>query len=347
MVRIFRVHFVAVAHQQPRSLLDFILPLVLFPCLSAAAKRLVFQNVTLMRTYMVSSECSLGGPYRLPYTGVDRVDQKLCALVSIFQVVMSSDFHSFLDYFVWSGGFLVVLSFMYMEAARDSRPSWLPLLFGILIQMLTFGVTIPLYWLIFLLFALRCQPDRAMANKIASLKAEATLFGLLFGAFLPTYLVTAMRNPYMTALWQIFPIFTSALQKVYSIIRSKTSSTHTTHGTRTNLALLLYTGCSLVSIYTHANILIPMLKSPSSISKFLLPSLTPLEPSDSLQVIVLDLLQWDFVFGCLSSVIVMLWFARSLRGALSMLMWLTLAIPCFGPSAAIAGVLAWREITLN
>jgi hypothetical protein len=323
---------------------DLIIPAALFPCLCAGALRLIFRNIVLLQAHIASTECAQGGRSNVLYTGISNIDTHLCGVVAVFQAVMTPNALPFLDYFLFSC-VPTVISFIYMEAARSgpkaSRLITTPIIIGTLIQTATFGFSMALYSLVYIMFTLHGTPGQ-LGRKIPAVKAEAVIFSILFGGILPTYLMETMQNPYMTALWQPFPFYISCLRELYTVIRSTTPVSRLSG---TSLAVLLYTGGFIASVYLHYKTVIPKLfNDPSFVAAFFLPTTTPLTVASTVEAIGLDLLQWDFIFGYGSWLLMMLWFTKSARAALAIILWFLLAIPLLGPGAAGAGVLVWKEL---
>jgi len=77
------------------------------------------------------------------------------------------------------------------------------------------------------------------------------------------------------------------------------------------------------------------------------PSLAVPDVSSTVQVGVLDFIQWDIVLMSFSTFLALLWTVKSITQFIVMTVWLVVAGVVFGPGSAFVGVFAWREGVLN
>jgi hypothetical protein len=332
---------------------DVILPLVIFPALSALAYHYILGQLYESELGVkLESLCNPvhtnATPYLLQYTGFHGVDgHGLCPLVSFFHSALETpDASSFLAYFVGIGAPLVIIP--NVEGWRNGRNLFVafPMLFGLLGQSLTVGVTLPLYWLIFILTGAAKPKQNTKDAKgpiISQAHAEATIFGVIIGAIIPTVAMLILEDPYVTAIWQPYPIYVTIAQYIHLAIRPP--STHPESGYLTIRAL--YMGAFIICSSVHFSTLWPMIDDLSMLKTIFLPSLTAPDPSTSMGFRVHNVLKWDITFGFVSSVLATLWFAESGAQFFALAAWAVIGTPLVGPGAVVMGAALWRESHLQ
>ena len=154
-----------------------------------------------------------------------------------------------------------------------------------------------------------------------------------------------MDNPYYTAFWQPFPLWMLIAQLVHLFVRP--SSRHPQSGYRTIHAT--YISLFLFSAIPHVYFMVPIIIAGdyARFQSLYLPSLAVPDVSSTVQVVVLDVIQWDLIFFSASTILASLWTAKSATQFFGIIIWSGVASIAFGPGAAIAGAFAWREKMLN
>ncbi|KAF8637127.1 hypothetical protein AX17_003031 [Amanita inopinata Kibby_2008] len=375
-----------------RTTTNILLPILIFPALSAFAATYIFQhlfNSGLADTLnsqcpktLVTSE-TLGTtqtiyPYRLRYTGTDALDAQLCGFVAFFQyAIQPNDAEPlprlFLTYFIASG--LPMLSFLAVETLRyrlsveatGKRAKNILLsrfsVLGAIYQIVTVGVTIPIYWMFFVL-SRTSSPSRkntSYRSVLTRKHAEAVAFGVLIGGIIPSFGLIVLNDPHVSAIWQFFPFLVSVFKYLHLAIRSPRSSKKTND---TNDALdvvcLLYLLTAIIASSVHVSTVWPRLilqlsgkLERESLAALFIPARLYGSAWPTPSGLVLEFLQWDALFACAASVLATFWLAMDgyaegggWKTASRVACWHALAIPLVGPGASIAGVAIWRETRL-
>jgi len=327
--------------------------MLIFPTLSALAVNFIFghmfksglaANLTAQCPPTVTSlELT---PYRLPYTGLHLLDEKLCGLVAFFHAAMTPGPFPFLAYFMGTGAPLIAIPAV--ESFRKGRHFSIgyPLVVGFFCQVATVGVTMPVFWLLFIVSG-AAKLNRRSGNEqtlVTHAHAEAIIFGVCVGSIIPTACMFLLNDPLVTAIWQAFPVWVSIAQFGHHLFRP--ASRYPESGYKTVRAL--FVGLFIVSSSTHLASIWPKIGDLVALQFLFLPSIPVLNPATTtVELKVLDFLKWDAVFGFASSILATFWFARNAKQFTALLAWHVVAVPVFGPGAAIAGVAIWRESLLN
>lgn len=246
----------------------------------------------------------------------------------------------YLAYFVGTGSFLVTIPVV--EASRSSGSILaFYLIWGISGQIASLGVTTAVYWLFFALSEGN-RHNRVRGSMIISqAHAEAVTFGIVIGVAVPSIGMLILNDPYVTALWQIYPIYIYVAQAAHLFFRP--ASQHPQSGYRT--IQVFYILSFILSSSLHFSTLWPLMNDMESLKTYFLPSLSPITTTSGAKV--LDFLKWDYTFSIISTIMGTLWFAQSLEQILRLCAWYLLALPIFGPGAAVMGVALWRESVLH
>jgi hypothetical protein len=144
----------------------------------------------------------------------------LCPFVAFFHLAFTQPVLPLLTYFL--GTALPLLALPALEAVRPGRPAVLalPVLMGLAAQVFTFGAVLPLYWAVFIVSgAARASPSSSSSTTISALHVQAISFGLLAGALVPSACLVALRDPHVTALWQLFPLWQFIAQAAHLLVR--------------------------------------------------------------------------------------------------------------------------------
>jgi len=313
--------------------------------MTALCVNFLFSRTVISALY---AQCSPSGssntPYLLSYTGLDPIDNTLCILVAFFQTIMASSIpSSFLTYFLGTAGPLLVLPII--EAHRNGRNRLLayPLIWGLLSQTVSIGVTSTVYCLAFLLFDGAAKGHKNSLHLITQADAEAIVFGITAGAVIPTAAMVVLKDPYITAIWQPYPVYIYAAYFLH--LQFRPASRYSQSGFRTIQALFI--GCFIISSSVHISIVWPMINDYDTLRAFFLPSVSGLEHSTDLTLQLFDLWKWDFTVSFLSVAVASLWFASNLTQLMAIIAWYIGAIPTIGFGAAVTGVTIWRGNVLR
>ncbi|KAF8070074.1 hypothetical protein FPV67DRAFT_1486086 [Lyophyllum atratum] len=296
---------------------DTILPLVVFPSLILLAKRFIFGHLyeSGLAKHLAGA-CTPAAaavtPYHRPYTGVHHVDACLCPLVTFFHAALDEpDALSFLTYFVGVAAPLIAIPAI--EGWRAGRSGFIayPVIFGLLSQTLTVGMTFPIYWLIFMLSG-GANTSRTEA-KITRAHAEAIVFAIIVGGTIPSVCLLMLSDPQVTAIWQPYPIYVSLAQFLYLAFRP--ASKHSESGYKT--IRFLYISMFILTSSAHILTIWPLIMDFAAIQRR--------QPTVGIRV--LDFLKWDAGFGLGASIIATFWFARNVKEVVVMAFWNETAVP--------------------
>ncbi|KAI0050028.1 hypothetical protein FA95DRAFT_1570849 [Auriscalpium vulgare] len=284
------------------------------------------------------------GQYALKYTGLALVDSFACYLATFFQTSLGP---GNLPYFIhFLASWAVLIAFPFLEAARQGRPLILafPVIHGILYQTASAGVMYPLYWAAFILTGRASTRLPREHAKISQGHAEATLFGFIIGFVVLSGSMLVLKNPKVTALWQLFPVAIQVLVYLYN--RARPASDHP-HSGYTTVQATWFIGF-FISAISHIAVVYPKLGDGATLKHYFVPRVSvPYLRDHSLSLLAHVFLQWDETFTSGSSLLGSLWFAENLEEALRIAIWNLAITPVLGPGAATAGVLMWREWKLN
>ncbi|KDR81428.1 hypothetical protein GALMADRAFT_113712 [Galerina marginata CBS 339.88] len=326
-----------------------LLALVVFPSLTALAVSMLFgrfksAGMDLELRAHCQPASPLPTPYLIQYTGLSALDKALCPLVTFFHNIMDSPTSlSFLTYAIGIGAPLILLPLL--EAYRTGRRNLMayPVIWGLLTQIATVAIIIPIYWLVFILVE-GSQKSRSLSiRSFAQAEAEAIVFGVIIGAVIPSVAMLTMTDAYLTAIWQIYPAIVSIGQLLH--LQFRPVSLHPQSGYRT--MQVLYIACFVVSSSVHISTVWPLFNNFAAIKMLLLPSASPLHPSNGLNLHLLDFLKWDVIIAYSATALAMLWFTKNMKQVLTVLLWYSVAIPIFGFGAAVMGVAIWRDGVLD
>ncbi|KIK63545.1 hypothetical protein GYMLUDRAFT_241473 [Collybiopsis luxurians FD-317 M1] len=286
---------------------------------------------------------SAASPYHLSYTGVPTIDNVLCILVSVFHTSFEPKGVEFLTYFIASA--TPIVAHTYFEAGRRSRPFLLsfPLLFVQGFQIFTFGATFSFYWLLFILSGAADLQPSGRKTIITMGHVLAVVFGLAVGIGGITYAMIERQDPYITALWQVFPLVVSAASYFPTLVLPSHNSGRRESGY--NALRVFYVLSFLGIAYLHTNLL--RSKTTEELKAFFIPSLSVLPSSTPTELQAFDMFQWDMVFGLGASVLGSLWFGQDSAQVIALLAWNVVATPLVGPGAAFAATALWREGNLH
>jgi len=327
--------------------------LAVFPVLAAVALKAIWMPMLLPGGKTVlHSFCPANAyghhalqlfPFRLRYTGIDTVDQMLCGLVTTFQLVMAdADAYKFANYFLT--GFLPICIIMGVEALRPGVGALisLPNLFFFIAQFASLGATIPIYWAFYIASG-NLKKRRAVAlSRIPRSQVVAFIFAFIVGSVLPVEAMFHLSDPYVTAMWQFYPIFVAISQYFHS--KAVPPSTEFNPGFP--YIRFLYIGSFILSSSAHIAVVLPNITGLSWPSAFDLPTLNPTSISTSTTFLIHNLLKWDFAFAAGSFALGSLWFARSFKELIGFVLWYAVATPVVGIGSAVMGVFIYDDAVL-
>jgi hypothetical protein len=184
--------------------------------------------------------------------------------------------------------------------------------------------------------------------KILNADALSIMFGLFVGFFIPSIaMLMTLTDPYITAIWQAFPLWVGIAQQFHlTLVRRRSSHT----GAQSGYALtqLTYAISFVVSAVAHAVVFYPRLNT-SNLAETDWVSLRHLYvPGPPLRKLnrSMEFLQWDMWLAFGSSMLAALWFGRSLMQVVLLAVWQIVASVVLGPGAALAAIYMWREAKL-
>ncbi|KAG2366826.1 hypothetical protein BDR07DRAFT_1395206 [Suillus spraguei] len=262
----------------------------------------------------------------------------MCALVALFHALLDPAYRPLVAELMT--GLAAVTMILFVEAARENRSIFLrvPAVVGVLFQLFSFAVIMPIYYIAFILSGAAIgSPVKGRSTKITQGSAEALLFALIAGYIIPT-----MRYTTATALWQGYPIIMALAQFVYLVIRPS-RDVESGYATIQAMYGLIFVTSAIFHIYYTW----PLVFNIQEFQKVLVSQLALSKRPLSLPEGVAAVIQWDAVFGIGSTFLMTFWFAQSVKEMVSLLVWHVLSSVVFGPGAAIAGVLLFREARLN
>jgi hypothetical protein len=254
----------------------------------------------------------------------------------------SSTSSSFLTYFLGTAGPFVILPFLEAYRIGQSRLLVYPLIWGLGSQAASLAVTSTVYCFVFLLLGGVERGNKSSLRLITQADAEAIVFGIIAGAVIPTAVMLALQDPYVTAIWQLYPVYVCSTHFLHLQIRP--ASQYSQSGYKTIQGL--FVGCFIISSSIHISIVWPMINDYDTLRAFFIPSVSMLDPSTDLTLQTFNLLKWDFAFSFASVVIASLWFASNLKQFIGIIAWYIGAIPIIGFGAAVTGVAIWRDNVL-
>ncbi|KAF9257783.1 hypothetical protein L218DRAFT_990874 [Marasmius fiardii PR-910] len=323
------------------------LPWIVFPPLTAAA----FYCITIFSqinglSEALSEGCPVtahgGTPFRLVYSGIDGLDKFLCILVNVFHAAFEPNSRLFLSYFMSQGAPIFLLIFYESARKRTHFILRYPVIFASLMQTVTFGATFSFYWLPFITTG-AAKATGSTDSIVTQADAEAVVFGNVLGIGLPTIAMLVLLNPYMTAIWQFIPVFASLATLLHLLFRPRKN--HPQSGYKTIRAS--YVISFAIDAIMHMLLVIPKLRNPKSLKAFLLPSLTLNTSNATTEQLVLNLLQFDFVFGMGATLLATLWLARNPRELGALFLWTVVGTIMVGPGTVVAATALWRESQLH
>jgi hypothetical protein len=266
----------------------------------------------------------------------------LCTLVTAFHIAFkSSDSLTLVKYFIGVAAPLVVVPAI--ESCRPGRSKFIayPNLFAMASQVVTGAQIIPLYWLCFILTGGAGSGRLNSKNThISQAAAEAVVFGIIIGAVIPSVAMLVFDDPYVTAIWQFYPLLVSIAQQMHLLFRPVSRYPQSGHQTILGLYIATFIFCSSIHIAT----VWPMVSDIDTMKRVFVPLMTLPTTMDNC---VFHLFKWDLGIAFGSSILATFWLANSWSQLIFLVAWSGFATPIFGPGAATMGPFLWREISLQ
>lgn len=280
----------------------------------------------------------------LSYTGLNPIDTILCYLVAFFHSILASSTpSSFLTYFLGTGGPLILLPIVEAHRTGQNRLLAYPLIWLLGSQSVTMATISTVYCLAFLLSGGVATGRKSSLCLITQADAEAIVFGIVAGAVIPTTAMLVLNDPYVTAIWQPYPVYVSVARFLH--LQFRPASQYSQSGYKTIQALFI--GCFIISSSIHISIVWPMMNDYDTLTAFFIPSVSAPEPSIDLTLQAFDLLKWDFVLSFVSVAVCSLWFASNIKQFMAIIAWYIGAIPTIGFGAAVMGLAIWCDNILG
>ncbi|KAG1749087.1 uncharacterized protein EDB91DRAFT_833339 [Suillus paluster] len=328
-----------------------VLPTAIFLPMSYVAMQIVFgrhmyQSGTglQLREHCSAPIGTEGYPLRLAYTGYPDLDYRMCALVALFKALLNPAYRPLVAELFTALAAVTMIPFV--EAAREKRSIFLgmPAAVGVLFQLFSFAVIMPVYYVALILSGAAIgSPVKGRATKITQGSAEALLFALVVGYIIPTVCMVVFQDTISTALWQGYPIIMAFAQFLHLIIRPSSRYVKSGYVTIQAMYGLIFVTSAILHIYYTW----PLFFDIQQFQKVLVPQLALSRHPLSLAEGVAAVIQWDAVFGVGSTLLVTFWFAQGMKEVALLFLWHALVSVAFGPGAAIAGVLSFREARIN
>lgn len=313
---------------------DTILPLLLFPTISALAGILILPNVAEVEPFF-RTQCPPGSKHYIPLTRNPAVDETLCVLISVFHTGLETKevMSPFVSYFLATVVPPVML-FISIESSRKGRRfvvSYTSLISGVFAQVVSFAVSMPIFWLYFILSA------RFVKGRVTQIHAEASVLGMLIGWVIPSIFLVTHVDPVITVAWNFAPITSFISQLLPMLLRAPATKS----GFRT--VQVAYVVCFLVAASVHIKMAMDEFSTLSSMQTFFVPTLREKEIPRAM----LNVFQWDFALGVGACMLGSLWFARNAAEVATIALWYPVASVFVGPGAAFTAVALCRESFLE
>ncbi|KIY69851.1 hypothetical protein CYLTODRAFT_420292 [Cylindrobasidium torrendii FP15055 ss-10] len=311
--------------------------ILLLPALSVGVRILLKPNLVALVTDFVPQCRAATSPYYMPITSgtVPRVESMLCTLLSVFHLAMEDEHaNAFLGYFgtTWITPLLLFTS---LESSRKNRQyivSLSQLFFGFASQLFTLGVVMPWYFLYFIVFLSDKQ-----ARPTTQRQAEASIFGVLVGWTATSVAMTRLTSPTNTTIFQFAPIIAFLAQEVYLSLRASTKPGYP-------IVKATYILFFFAAAAKHiATAVVKFHGDLHAFGSFMVPTLH----ADSLAGAALNVFQLDFWAVAIAGGLATMWFARSQKQLIGLVLWSVLGGTVFGSGAAFCAAALWRESTLE
>jgi len=279
-------------------------------------------------------EFELNQAYRVPYTGFHYLDVYLCILVSFFQPAIHPYPHPVLVYFLGTHAPLVITPMIEGRRERSHPLISFPSVTWGVYQVVTIGVGVPWYWLVFILTGSHHRAGKDAT--ISQVQAEAIVFSFFFGSLVPFFAMVYFDSIYATAFWQPFPLWLSMAEQIYLyFVRKPTSAAHANNSYQIiqTLNFLVLVSSSIVHLTIATSVW----------------GIRGIKEGDHglLRKGVAEFLTTDITFGFGVSLLATLWLGKDLKEIILLAIWSVVGGVMLGPGAALAGTAMWREHKLR
>ncbi|KAG8733504.1 hypothetical protein FRC11_005675 [Ceratobasidium sp. 423] len=324
-----------------------ILVVFLLPCMSFCAAR-IFLGIFRDSTQPSLNEwCQKGGPpmtpARLAYIGHDAFDSLMCVIVAFMREALDEGRAKFFSELYATFGPSAIIPFIEMRRAgyRSSVVLVSMLVLGVLYQIFSGAVILPLWWTIHLLSSGR------NAVSLHPHYVEGTFIGYLLGYLLVSVVLVASQTIAANVVWQIFPVSIVIIQSFYLVYQRYA------HGDAPECSYevlqLIHITNFCWSTITHAYTVFQILGSNAplvSLKHAYYPTFSPSSLSSSTSV-AQRFLKWDMIFITGATLFAGLWLLRGARPRLLAIGWFVVGTLFFGGGAALSGIWIWREKVLE
>ena len=229
--------------------------------------------------------------------------------------------------------------------ARGKAGIFQSILIGLLFQTLGGGITVTLYWLVYLR---DFGSGGLLERRVDARVTYSVCAGILFGQILPSIAVVTTRNLRLLALWQFFPLWVGLAQ--YGFLRIIPAKPHILpndkkHAIAINILGVLVFAFAFVS---HTRLVVGIMNGPQPLytayHTFLMTFSMPSRGSASLYSAVLQFIQVDLFFITFSFYLGLLWtFDRVGGGKWKIALATVLGTVFVGPGATSMAMWMIRE----
>lgn len=317
----------------------------MFPALAATAVWTLFFHIIQSGTpalfEKVCDSATVNGFTEGYTTFIPALDVNLCMFISFFEEALKPSTLGFLKTIF--GGWPVIQLILVLEGSRHDSPSFaIPVVIGLVYQVITAGLVFPLWWLAFILYT----NDKPAAGKkpVSQLQAEGALLGLLIGYCSPTWLMVESKHPLVILYWQFFPLLIHIVQTRWIALRPASLAAKSGH---IIVQISLFLTLSL-STYTYAIGLQSAAQYPLKELETWLPSWSIPDPkTTTLSSAVLHFLQYDAAITLVATAIAGIILLKSQDYKLVAIFAAPILILVLGPAAYVALLWMVREWELN
>ncbi|PPQ63211.1 hypothetical protein CVT24_005756 [Panaeolus cyanescens] len=273
-------------------------------------------------------------------TGNNAIDNAICPLIAFFHILMDNpSSFSLLFYSLIGGAPLVVLPLI--EGHRTGQRSFFkyPNIWLLISQVASVGFTFPLYYSLLILSGSWKKLPEFNDKSFPQHKVQAIVFSVMAGALIPTLAMLFMKDPTVTAIWQIYPLCISVAYFLHILVVRSPQTPKSGYRALQGFYLVSF----ILSSSIHMATAVPLFADITSLRHLLVPALTPLDNSVPVASHLHDFLKWDVTLAYTSTALAFFWLCSSVKQVVCLFTWLLFAIPVFGFGAATMGAAMWKE----